>query len=130
MPTTPTCRPIGAAVVTAVVSDPGPSMPSGVWPHVRVRIREMRELLVAKLAERGVSQTSVSSASRTACSPSPVSKDQVERLKSEFAIHIVGPGRISVAGITRANIDPLWRRHCAVLGGGEKAADCITRVNI
>ena len=37
---------------------------------------------------------------------SGLSKDQVERLKSEFAIYIVGSGRISVAGITRANIDP------------------------
>ncbi|MNF10684.1 Aspartate aminotransferase [compost metagenome] len=46
---------------------------------------------------------------------SGLSKDQVERLKSEFAIYIVGSGRISVAGITRANIDPLCDAIAKVL---------------
>ena len=38
---------------------------------------------------------------------SGLSKEQVARLKTEFGIYIVGSGRISVAGITTANIDPL-----------------------
>ena len=83
---------------------------------MRVRIREMRELLVEKLAERGVNQDfSFIREQNGMFSFSGLSKDQVERLKSEFAIYIVGSGRISVAGITRANIDPLCDAIAKVL---------------
>ena len=51
---------------------------------MQVRIREMRELLVAKLAERGVSQDfSFIREQNGMFSFSGLSKDQVERLKSE-----------------------------------------------
>ena len=107
----------GAAVVTAVVSDPALY---AEWVEevaaMRVRIREMRELLVEKLAALGVSQDfSFIREQNGMFSFSGLSKDQVERLKSEFAIYIVGSGRISVAGITRANIDPLCEAIAKVL---------------
>ena len=107
----------GAAVVTTVVSDPALY---AEWVEevaaMRVRIREMRELLVEKLAERGVNQDfSFIREQNGMFSFSGLSKDQVERLKSEFAIYIVGSGRISVAGITRANIDPLCDAIAKVL---------------
>ena len=107
----------GAAVVTTVVSDP---TLYAEWVEevaaMRVRIREMRELLVEKLAERGVNQDfSFIREQNGMFSFSGLSKDQVERLKSEFAIYIVGSGRISVAGITRANIDPLCDAIAKVL---------------
>jgi len=38
---------------------------------------------------------------------SGLSVDQVSRLKEEFAIYIVGSGRISVAGMTKENMQPL-----------------------
>ena len=38
---------------------------------------------------------------------SGLDKDQVERLKKEFGIYIVGSGRICVAGINHGNIDRL-----------------------
>jgi aspartate/tyrosine/aromatic aminotransferase len=61
-----------------------------------------------------VNQISVSSANRTHVLLRVSIKDQVER-SSEFAIYIVGSGRISVAGITRANIDPLCDAIAKVL---------------
>jgi len=39
----------------------------------------------------------------------------VGRLKSEFGVYIVGSGRISVAGITQANIGPLCQAIAKVL---------------
>lgn len=39
---------------------------------------------------------------------------QVDRLKSEYSIYIVGSGRINVAGITPANLDPLCDAVAAV----------------
>ncbi|MDO2947218.1 amino acid aminotransferase [Aeromonas simiae] len=107
----------GAAVVTAVVNDPALFE---LWvsevAEMRVRIREMRELLVAKLAERGVNQDfSFIARQNGMFSFSGLSKEQVARLKDEFAIYIVGSGRISVAGITRANIDPLCDAIAKVL---------------
>lgn len=107
----------GAAVVTAIVSDPALY---AEWVEevtaMRVRIREMRELLVEKLTARGVSQDFGFIREQNGMfSFSGLSKDQVERLKSEFAIYIVGSGRISVAGITHANIDPLCDAIAKVL---------------
>ena len=46
---------------------------------------------------------------------SGLNKDQVARLKEEFGIYIVGSGRISVAGITTSNIDPLCEAIAKVL---------------
>ena len=46
---------------------------------------------------------------------SGLNKDQVARLKNEFAIYIVGSGRISVAGMTKNNIDALIDGIAAVI---------------
>lgn len=46
---------------------------------------------------------------------SGLNKEQVTRLNKEFAIYIVGSGRISVAGITRNNIDALIEGIAAVI---------------
>jgi aspartate aminotransferase len=99
----------GAAVVTTIVQDPALY---AEWvaevAEMRVRIREMRELLVEKLAAQGIAQDfSFIREQNGMFSFSGLDKAQVERLKQEFGIYIVGSGRISVAGITHANIDPL-----------------------
>jgi aspartate/tyrosine/aromatic aminotransferase len=36
---------------------------------------------------------------------SGLTKEQVETLRSEYAIYIVGSGRINVAGLTPANVE-------------------------
>jgi aspartate aminotransferase len=44
-----------------------------------------------------------------------ISNEQVERLKSEFAVYMVGSSRINVAGITADNVDHLTTSIAAVL---------------
>jgi aspartate/tyrosine/aromatic aminotransferase len=103
----------GALIVTTVLSNPELR---AMWEQevkdMRDRIKTMRELFVSKLSKLGV-KTDFSFISKQygMFSFSGLDKDQVARLKQEFGIYIVGSGRISVAGITTSNIDPL----CAAL---------------
>jgi aspartate/tyrosine/aromatic aminotransferase len=43
--------------------------------------------------------------------------DQVRRLKEEHAVYVVGAGRVNVAGLTRANLEPVCRAIAAVTTG-------------
>jgi aspartate/tyrosine/aromatic aminotransferase len=45
----------------------------------------------------------------------PLGQARVARLRDEFAIYAVGSGRINVAGLTRANLDPVCRALAVVL---------------
>jgi Aspartate/tyrosine/aromatic aminotransferase len=105
----------GASVVTTVLKDPALK---AEWiaevKEMRDRIWEMRELFVAKLKAQGVKQDfSFMTEQNGMFSFSGLDKAQVARLKDEFAVYIVGSGRISVAGITRNNIDAI----CAAIAG-------------
>ncbi|MBB1383132.1 aspartate/tyrosine/aromatic aminotransferase, partial [Shewanella sp. SR41-2] len=72
---------------------------------MRERIAEMRSLFVQSLKAEGVEQDfSFISRQNGMFSFSGLNKSQVARLKDEFAIYIVGSGRISVAGLTKNNI--------------------------
>jgi len=44
-----------------------------------------------------------------------LSNEQVQRLRDEFAIYVVGAGRVNVAGITQANLGPVCRALAAVM---------------
>jgi len=46
---------------------------------------------------------------------SGLTKEQVATLKDEHAVYIVGSGRISVAGMTKDNMQPLCKAIAAVL---------------
>ncbi|WP_375054927.1 amino acid aminotransferase [Zobellella sp. DQSA1] len=107
----------GAAVVALVAEDPELYQD---WlnelAEMRDRIQEMRTLLVDKLSSRGVDQDfSFIARQNGMFSFSGLNKEQVERLKNEFGIYIVGSGRISVAGITKSNIDALCDAVAAVI---------------
>ncbi|GAB3214431.1 amino acid aminotransferase [Pseudaeromonas pectinilytica] len=107
----------GAAVVTTVLKDAALKQE---WiaevTQMRDRIWQMRELFVAKLKEQGVQQDfSFMTEQNGMFSFSGLNKDQVARLKNEFAVYIVGSGRISVAGITSGNIDALCQAIAKVL---------------
>ncbi len=107
----------GAAVVTTVLKDAALKQE---WlaevAQMRDRIWQMRELFVAKLKEQGVQQDfSFITEQNGMFSFSGLNKDQVARLKNEFAVYIVGSGRISVAGITSGNIDALCQAIAKVL---------------
>jgi aspartate/tyrosine/aromatic aminotransferase len=43
--------------------------------------------------------------------------DQVARLREESAIYLVGAGRVNVAGLTGANLQPVCAAIAAVMGG-------------
>jgi len=99
----------GAAVVATVLKN---AELRAEWEEevkaMRDRIWEMRELFVAKLKAKEIQQDfSFITEQNGMFSFSGLNKDQVARLKNEFAIYIVGSGRISVAGMTKANIDAL-----------------------
>ena len=81
---------------------------------MRERIKTMRNLLVSKLKDLGVNQDfSFINEQNGMFSFSGLNKEQVNKLKTEFGVYIVGSGRISVAGITTHNIDAL----CAAIAG-------------
>jgi len=84
--------------------------------QMRDRIQEMRDLFVSTLNEKGVSQDfSFIAGQNGMFSFSGLNPEQVKRLKDEFAIYIVGSGRISVAGMTKNNMDALCNGIAQVL---------------
>ncbi len=73
---------------------------------MRVRIREMRQLLVKKLKEKAPSHNfDFVAEQRGMFSYSGLTKPQVERLRNEFSIYAVDTGRICVAALNTKNID-------------------------
>ena len=99
----------GAAIVTTILND---AELYKRWVQevadMRVRIQEMRDLFVATLKEKGVKgDFSFISRQSGMFSFSGLSKEQVNLLKEEYAVYIVGSGRISVAGMTKNNMQPL-----------------------
>ncbi|MCG9746516.1 amino acid aminotransferase [Shewanella sp. Isolate8] len=107
----------GALIVATILGD---AELRKLWEaeltQMRERIAEMRVLFVKTLAQQGVSQDfSFISAQNGMFSFSGLNKEQVARLKEEFGIYIVGSGRISVAGMTRANMDTICRAIAKVL---------------
>ncbi|MCP4957342.1 MAG: aspartate/tyrosine/aromatic aminotransferase [Photobacterium aquimaris] len=107
----------GAAIVTQILND---AVLRAEWEQevadMRDRIQEMRVLFVATLKQCGVdADFSFIERQNGMFSFSGLNKDQVNRLKNEFAIYIVGSGRISVAGMTKSNMLPLCQGIAAVL---------------
>ncbi|WP_232604898.1 amino acid aminotransferase [Photobacterium phosphoreum] len=107
----------GAAIVTQILND---AVLRAEWEQevadMRDRIQEMRVLFVATLKQCGVdADFSFIERQNGMFSFSGLNKDQVNRLKNEFAIYIVGSGRISVAGMTKSNMLPLCKGIAAVL---------------
>jgi aromatic-amino-acid transaminase len=99
----------GAAIVTTILND---AVLYEQWvkevADMRHRIQEMRDLFVVTLKEKGVEgDFSFISRQLGMFSFSGLTVEQVNRLKEEFAVYIVGSGRISVAGMTKNNMQPL-----------------------
>lgn len=107
----------GAAVVATILAD---EELTALWhsevAQMRERIAQMRVLFVEKLAQYGA-QGDFSFITRQCgmFSFSGLSKKQVETLKVEHGVYIVGSGRISVAGMTSSNIDDLCKAICKVI---------------
>ncbi|MCC7264802.1 MAG: aspartate/tyrosine/aromatic aminotransferase [Candidatus Latescibacteria bacterium] len=107
----------GAAVITTVLSDPQLRQE---WEEevkaMRERIAQMRALFVATLKAKGVKREfSFIERQQGMFSFSGLGKEQVEALRQQHGVYIVGGGRINVAGMTRQNMEPLCTAIAAVL---------------
>ncbi len=107
----------GSAVVAEILNTPELYE---LWEtelkDMRVRIHEMRSLFVNTLRMKGVNQDfSFISHQQGMFSFSGLSPDQVAQLRKEHGVYIVGSGRISVAGMTHDNMEPLCDAIAAVL---------------
>ena len=107
----------GSALVTCILSDEGLR---DDWlaelTQMRERINGMRQTLVEGLKRHGGSQDfSFITRQKGMFSFSGLDPKQVERLREEHAVYIVGSGRINVAGVTPDNVDALCRAVVSVL---------------
>lgn len=83
---------------------------------MRVRIRQMRELFVLKLKEKAPNhQFDFVVQQRGMFSYSGLTKEQAQRLRSEFAIYALDSGRICVAALNSKNIDAVTDAIAKVL---------------
>ncbi len=106
----------GEKIVTTVLSD---TKLRAMWEdelaQMRNRIHDMRKALASKLNAAGAGDFNFIVEQNGMFSFSGLTKEQVERLKNEFSIYIVGSGRICVAGINENNIDRLVSSIAAVI---------------
>ncbi len=96
----------GAQVVAMVLTTPAlRAMWEGELAGMRVRIKEMRVALQARLEASGLNQDfSFITRQRGMFSYSGLTKPQMERLRDEFGIYGVDTGRICVAALNNQNI--------------------------
>jgi aspartate/tyrosine/aromatic aminotransferase len=110
----------GAEVVATILRDAELRKQwEGEVATMRNRINGMRTELVKALKDHGVpGDYSFIQRQRGMFSFSGLTKEQVERLRDEYAIYVVGSGRINVAGLTPCNIDRVADCIGKVVGGG------------
>jgi aromatic-amino-acid transaminase len=97
----------GAAVVARVLTTPALRK---MWQEelggMRVRIRQMRQLLVQRLASAGVARDMEFILQQKGMfSYSGLSAASMQRLRSEFGVYGLDSGRICVAALNEGNID-------------------------
>lgn len=107
----------GGAIVSTILDD---ATLSSQWQseltQMRERINHMRHLFVETLNEQGVDQDfSFITRQRGMFSYSGLTPQQVQKLRDDYAIYIVGSGRINVAGMTTDNMDYLCKAIADVI---------------
>jgi aspartate/tyrosine/aromatic aminotransferase len=107
----------GGAIVATVLNDP---QLRAQWEvevgEMRDRINGMRHLFVETLNEKGVERDfSFIARQRGMFSFSGLNPEQVKVLRDDYAIYIVGSGRISVAGLAESSMDYLCEAIAEVL---------------
>ena len=108
----------GAQVVALVLTTPTlRAMWEDELAGMRVRIKQMREALQARLAASGINQDmSFITRQNGMFSYSGLTRPQMERLRSEFGIYGVDSGRICVAALNLGNIDAVVAAIATVSG--------------
>ena len=107
----------GAAIVARILSRP---MLTAQWQGelaaMRERIGRMRALAVSQLAATGLQRDfGFIQRQRGLFSFLGISPDQIDRLRSEFAIYLVGSSRMNIAGLSEGNIEYFADSLAAVL---------------
>jgi aspartate/tyrosine/aromatic aminotransferase len=107
----------GAKVVATVLSDP---QLKAQWieevAYMRQHIHELRGQFVSALQALGVAQDfSFIEKQNGMFSFSGLSLEQVNKLKADYGIYIVGSGRINVAGLSQKNMTYVCEAIAAVL---------------
>lgn len=107
----------GAQIVATVLSTPELR---ALWENelaeMRARIKTMRATLVEKLKAAGVQRDmSFITGQKGMFSFSGLTKEQMQRLRSEFGIYGVDSGRICVAALNTQNVDYVARSIATVL---------------
>lgn len=107
----------GAAIVTTVLNDPELR---AQWEEevqaMRHRVNGMRHLFADTLASNRVRRDfSFIKQQRGLFSFSGLTREQVDTLREEYSIYMVGSGRINVASITKSNIDRICQSIAEVL---------------
>ena len=86
--------------------------------EMRNRINSYRQLIIDKLASEGVTQDfSFITRQHGMFSFLGINKAQIDRLRSEFSIYMVGSSRVSIAGLNHSNIDYFAKSVATVLKG-------------
>ncbi|MEO3865924.1 amino acid aminotransferase [Rheinheimera fenheensis] len=84
--------------------------------EMRNRINSYRQLIIDKLAAEGVTQDfSFITRQHGMFSFLGINKAQIDRLRSEFSIYMVGSSRVSIAGLNHSNIDYFAKAVATVL---------------
>ena len=107
----------GGSIVTTVLNDPELR---ALWQSevkaMCVRIHDMRHLFVETLKAKGVKRDfSFITRQKGMFSFSGLTRPQVDVLRDKYAIYVVGSGRINVAAMTPANMEPLCQAMAEVL---------------
>ncbi len=111
----------GSSIVTTILGDAGLR---GRWDQelaqMRDRIHAMRRLFASELDNRGVQLSPAGNGfiaqQQGMFSFSGLNREQVAKLRDEYAIYIVGSGRLNVAGMTESNMGRLCDAIAAVTG--------------
>ncbi len=83
---------------------------------MRNRINDYRQLIIDKLAAEGVKQDfSFITRQHGMFSFLGINKEQIDRLRTEYSIYMVGSSRVSIAGLNHSNIDYFAKAVAAVL---------------
>ena len=107
----------GAMIVASILTDP---VLRNSWESelkaMTNRINSLRQLLVEALQKKGSPKDFSFIASQYGLfSFLDLSKEQVERLREEFSIYLVGNSRINIAGVNPENVEYLAESIIAVL---------------
>ncbi len=112
----------GADVIETILGDPELRARWEIeLAGMRGRIHANRDALVAALEAHGVpGEWEPLRRQRGMFALLGLSHEQVARLRDEFAIYVVGGGRINVAGLTAANVDHVVGALAAVIGSAAR----------